>query len=59
MRKSGVAESVDLSAYQQRMYPCEWEGKIDYFLKGGQNRRSRVKGLIEEAANAVLNFCFH
>ena len=29
VRKSGVAESADLSAYLQRMYPCEWEAEVD------------------------------
>ena len=36
------------------MYPCEWEAKIDYFLSGGQNRWSRVKGVVEEAANNAV-----
>ena len=34
MRNSGVAESAYLSAYLQRMYPCEWEAEVDYFLRG-------------------------
>ena len=37
MRKSGVAETADLGAYLQRMYPCEWEAEVDYFLRGSQN----------------------
>ena len=49
MRKSGFGESVDLSAY-----PCEWEAEIEYFLRGGQNRQFRVKGIVEEAANNAV-----
>ena len=30
MRKGGVPESSDLSAYLQRMYPCEWKAEVDY-----------------------------
>ena len=47
MRKSGVAETADLGAYLQRMYPCEWEAEVDYFLRGSQNRRFGVKGMVE------------
>ena len=54
MRKSGVAESADLSAYLQRMYPCEWEAEVDYFLRDSQNRRSGVKGMVEKAANDAV-----
>ena len=36
------------------MYPCEWEAKIDYFLRGGQNRQSKVKSVVEEAANIAV-----
>ena len=35
MRKIGVAESADLIAYLQRMYPCQWEAEVDYFLIRG------------------------
>ena len=54
MKKSGVAESADLNAYLQRMYPCEWEAEVDYFLRGSQNRRFWVKGMVEKAANDVV-----
>ena len=54
MRKSGVAESADLSVYLQRMYPCEWEAEVDYFLRGSQNRWFRVKGMVEKAANDAV-----
>ena len=54
MRKSGVAESADLSAYLQRIYPCEWEAEVDYFLRGIQNRRFWVKGMVEKAANDAV-----
>ena len=51
MRKNGVAEPVDLSAYLQRMYLCEWEAEVGYFRRDSQNRRFRVKGMVEEAPN--------
>ena len=54
MRKSGVAESADLSAYLRRMYPCEWEAEVDYFPRGSQNRRLGIKGMVEEAANNAV-----
>ena len=54
MRKTGVAESADLSAYLQRMYPCEWEAEVDYFLRGSQNRRFVVKGMVVKAANDAV-----
>ena len=54
MRKTGVAELVDLSAYLQRMYPCEWEAEVDYFLRGSQNRRFGVKGMVEKAASDAV-----
>ena len=54
MRKSGVAESADLSAYLQRMYPCEWEAEVDYFLRGSQNWRFGVKGMVEKTANDAV-----
>ena len=54
MRKSGVAESTDLSAYLQKMYPCEWEAEVHYFLRGSQNRRFGVKGMVEKAANDAV-----
>ena len=42
MRKSGVAETADLGAYLQRMYPCEWEAEVDYFLSPKYLRSSVV-----------------
>ena len=55
MRKSGVAESADLSAYLQRMYACEWEAGLVYFLRGSQNNRLfGVKGMVEKAANVAV-----
>ena len=54
MRKSGVAETADLGAYLQRMYPCEWEAEVDYFLRASQNRRFGVKGMVEKAANDAV-----
>ena len=54
MRKSGVAETADLGAYLQIMYPCEWEAEVDYFLRGSQNRRFGVKGMVEKATNDAV-----
>ena len=53
-RKSGVAESAGLSAYLQKMYPCEWETQVDYFLRGNQNSRFGVKGMVEKGANDAV-----
>ena len=59
MRKSGVAESADLGAYMQRMYPCELEAEVGYFLRGSQNRWLGVKGMVEKATNdAVCRLSF-
>ena len=56
MRKGGIAESADLSAYLQGMYRCEWEAEVGYFLWDTQNRLFRVKGMVEEQAkNTVKN----
>ena len=54
MKKNGVAESADFCVYLQRMYLCEWETEVDYFLWGSQNRRFRVKGMVEKAANDAV-----
>ena len=50
MRKSGVGES----AYLQRMYPCGSEAEVDYFLRGSQNRRFGVKGMVKKAASDAV-----
>ena len=59
MRKSGVAETADLGAYLQRMYPCEWEAEVDYFLRGSQNRRfgGQRYGRELTAPKKIIYFC--